>query len=1590
VAKSALQVQLPSVLQRMPLTIDPLSEAGSKVTDGMLPRRTAAVSSFYLGIDRVRLHLQRIVTALSARTLPESLTGIVMQPDGTAGGWLQIQFDPSSVGSRGPKIIALSGYDGRFTLRFPAGTALPDSGLPLTVHGGSGNATLIIPPSQITANVIVGSVMLASPLTPLHVSIIEALTAFLPKEPPSPQSSSKSTAQLHVVKLGEDDACQLSFRSNSAVDKFPFGVFFRLVEPQTSIPHVVLQVPSQSGRYFPLPRYTDGAVSTGLGGVSYADRVPIEQPLSVDGFRDQLMGVGAAGTVSSEETVPMAGTLGLGYTLWMSQRWTFQGLGLGDLVYSLALSPGEQQQVAIFERVDTAAVTESEFFSEEEVRDEAAKSDTSTQATFNSAFNEMVNGGSQFSTHASSASNASQGAFSVGIISAGGSGSSGTSDASGVNTQWLQGQRNTTQQAAESTHSAADSHAAARRSAMRTSMRMATASESESVTTRVITNHNHTRALTLQYWEVLRLYDVTTAIDGLTLTCLIPMQVVRFLPPGQPLTLALADPLLVSSRASVMMRYSSIIKHADVLAQALPRRLQYGLTLLQQFAADPTATVDPFGGAAQDVIQFRLEGTFLPCEDVYITAVTKRNTRIGPVRLVNAAQIPADRYSSREELVAALRSDRQTNTKTLTANLALPASLNRNDVVGFEFSRRFRTIDYTLVAPEIAAVNVLQALFPNAPPSWLNVGPLKIGEADAHVLTRSTIHLAPSELESELGGPLLRHFQAAIQELDAQGNPNSGDKDETFVRGETYANDSLNGVELPPQPYPIPAIQLGPVLRFNQILEIEKTVQHVVRNTVQYSRAVWASISPDERAILLEHYTIGVPSDGVADPSQMVPLLNCVENRVLGFFGNSMMMPFMIPQAVAEQMGIDPAELQDGLLAFQREAFVSPQSTIALPTRGVLGEAILGHCSSAEKIDLTRFWNWADAPADSAPAISPVTLPTMTPSIAAGLTAPNNLTNLPPLINNVLTAPTPDTSLLQALSKAAASQQDFSQDFTGAKQLSDLVSNAQKTADAARASALQENSKVLSKAIDASTEIIKQAIQSYAQTSQSSTKPNTSQATQGQPSPGKTPSTGQPSSPSSKPPTGADGSQPASSPDEWQPYPGTKAANGLPTASSPDEWQPYQGTATGSDTASPPPLVSSDSVQSIGTQRGNGGNLVEVSNVPGAGARSSTQQGSNQAFRSDSAAAAYNNALEILWTSSNPSGDDFFLLIDQLKILTWDDLLSVLKALARSGPTFEGMTWLELLYQRGTTLTVDDRVMAAVTAVLLAAGGRVIRDSADVTKCGSLAQRLLNLSGEDQRNVLAIVNLKDEVAEGTIASIFAEAIQAGLVQSPIAAAVTGDFGDWNRPGGMPVPYYIGQLAHQAIAAYYTENHPPPEHYVATNTVPIEAIVDKLVSDFGFTPGQINASAIRMMPDIFEFSIAEVPPGVVYEIKPWSMAGIAEAEALAYGGILNAAHIPVALGNIGRPGTEGVVPAPNGWFVFESPAAGVIAYQYLRAATVEIAERDRVRGRKSEGFTADELRSAIPIAGATTGFIALAAAIIEALGAGGFVLGFAAI
>ena len=730
--------------QRIPSTIDPLGQESAALGTGFQALRADATQRMYLGLQQVQDTLGLLHQAISQPTIPAQLLGTLQQPDGAAANLVQVEFDPSDYGTSGQPVVRHTDDSGFFQLPIPNGITLPEAGISLTVHGSTATVTVTVAKARIASNGMIGTVVLPETIAPLQLSVLAALEALVPPATsPDAPPVLQSPPALPTVKLGDDDDCLISYGSNNAIDTFPYGVFFRLIEPRMSIVNQVERVPLKHGGHGYLPRYqtsyesdpADGTVSED-GTTTYLDRIPIEQPLSVDGFRDEIMGLTPEGFYAADETVAMAGTLGLGYVLWMSQQWTFQGLGLGDLVYSLPLAPGEQQQVAVFERTDTASVTESEFFSQEEAQAQSALADTSTTATFNSAFNEVVNGGSTF--HADTTSEAASGSILIA------SGAASHSSSNGGSTEWLNGQRDAAQNAAQTTHSAASNQASARRTASRTGMRMATASESESVTTKVIANHNHTHALTMQYWEVQRLYDVSTGIDGLSLACLIPMQVVRFMPPGQPFTLD--DTTLVSTRQDVLGRYQNILKHADVLAASLPRPFQYGLNLLRQFASDPTADVETAGGVAEDVIDFELGGTFLNCEDVSISVVTNRNTRVGPVRLTNTATTPAaDTFATRDELVAWLISQRQGSPTTFSGHLALPPSMNRSDVIGFEITRSFRPLAYTLVNPQVAAVNELNKLFGSA--SWLGQVLGSSVAQEAGSAARTTVNLSPSDLE---------------------------------------------------------------------------------------------------------------------------------------------------------------------------------------------------------------------------------------------------------------------------------------------------------------------------------------------------------------------------------------------------------------------------------------------------------------------------------------------------------------------------------------------------------------------------------------------------------------------------------------------------------------------------------------------------------------------------------------------------------------------------------------------------------------------------------------------------------------------------
>ena len=430
--------------------------------------------------------------------------------------------------------------------------------LQLRVQGA--HQSVVIPVRAVDLEIgKLGIVALPIQITPLPHSIVGSLIDLVPTSAEDVEENpDEFAAPAPSLTLGEGD-CAKFFRSNSGViDRFRYSVLIRLVEPAAveqavglTIGRAQQQLLALAGAgcppAFPLaqghaPRYGHGhlpgrKIFGNLNLVSkwtFKNRIPIDRPIDVVGFHEDV-----------EETplrVPEAGTLGLGYILKLHQIWIPTGLSLGNLVYSLPFAPGEEQRIAVREQRETLSVREQEALTFEETQRFEQSEDSSAQAVFQSAADEAIKGGSESAassvTLSSSESEGSAGlTLFPGVSSSGSSSSMGVSTSTGSTNSWQNTSRDFVSSASQDLHASVSRQAQLRRRATRTSMSLATSSMREQVTTKVIANHNHCHALTIQYWEVLRHFAVSSLVDDVQLVCYVPLELIPFLPEEQPLQL---------------------------------------------------------------------------------------------------------------------------------------------------------------------------------------------------------------------------------------------------------------------------------------------------------------------------------------------------------------------------------------------------------------------------------------------------------------------------------------------------------------------------------------------------------------------------------------------------------------------------------------------------------------------------------------------------------------------------------------------------------------------------------------------------------------------------------------------------------------------------------------------------------------------------------------------------------------------------------------------------------------------------------------------------------------------------------------------
>ncbi|MFJ8746594.1 hypothetical protein ACIRL2_45560 [Embleya sp. NPDC127516] len=229
-----------------------------------------------------------------------------------------------------------------------------------------------------------------------------------------------------------------------------------------------------------------------------------------------------------EENLPFYDRPAEGMIVTTEQSWSAQGVTLGRLLHSLALAPGESTKVAVVDWQRTTKATGTEAASEAENLSGTTDQNRSISEVANAIAREEQFGTSQASH--SSKSSSSGGSVGVSIFGIGGGGNWGESSNSGFATAVSRstGVKSVAEEATQRISARTQQLATSARSRNMTVVRETTQLEKEQVLTRVVTNYNHMHAMSVQYYEVVQVYNVTTKPTKLERCLFIPLQELNF------------------------------------------------------------------------------------------------------------------------------------------------------------------------------------------------------------------------------------------------------------------------------------------------------------------------------------------------------------------------------------------------------------------------------------------------------------------------------------------------------------------------------------------------------------------------------------------------------------------------------------------------------------------------------------------------------------------------------------------------------------------------------------------------------------------------------------------------------------------------------------------------------------------------------------------------------------------------------------------------------------------------------------------------------------------------------------------------------
>lgn len=692
-------------------------------------------------------------------------------------------------------------------------------------------------------------------------------------------------------------------------------------------------------------------------------------------------------------TIYQATSIAHGHLLHFKQEWFNDGYSIGDLLYSLPLAPGQKKQIVVFDwdRKDSASNTQQLDYQEGLYNSLSRDRDVNEIAS--ATLSENSEGKSSAQTWGVGGG---IGGFLGGLLF-GVSGGYGNSSSTASQSS----SRNSTASSQQQINDRTIQSASSVRSQRATVIQTVSQGERFEVSAEVVANYNHCHAMTIQYFEVLRHFEIRTRLADVKECLFIPLKLSPF-----DRKKALRWREILSRRLkkrSLLPGFNALERYNDALEKCVDEEAK----CIDKYYDELGIPNDSYAEEALNYIEGELYLEFqikmpeiLSDDKETLDSIgwVDYKTLIGPGILQSLFGIYVMNEARKDDAFA-----KHVGPKVADAiinNLQFHAVKN-----GIGGSSKSLPVDATLLSD-----------FRNK--TKLNVS-LRMKGAFDGTLKREDIDFVKisfpnasdngfiKSLENLINGDYVRIIVHSGSMRYRTQNLHEYLFRDSNIKNDLRVNDSVN-IFTPLSEKALKRPRLDDVELSNSLLN------HLNENLEYYHQCIWFEMDPQRRFMLL---------DGLIAPGKGRgrSVASVVENKLIGIVGNCLVMP------VAPGFQLDPT-LDDNINLFEHY-YEKPNDPIhiSLPTKGVFAEAVMGKCNSCEKKDDTRFWRWEESPIpDSPTTINPINTPVpqnIQPDLAAK--------DFPSPIINIQNTPTlPDPQGYSTLA-TLLNNSDLFKDITG-------------------------------------------------------------------------------------------------------------------------------------------------------------------------------------------------------------------------------------------------------------------------------------------------------------------------------------------------------------------------------------------------------------------------------------------------------------------------------------------------------------------------------------------------------------------------------